>query len=59
MQQIIEIKVNNVSLYTTHNKGVNAERVLKMEQIMSHVRHTGRLYNGHNWYPILWMILKN
>jgi hypothetical protein len=41
MQQIIENKVNNVSLYTTHNTGVNAESVLKMEQIMSHVRHAG------------------
>ena len=40
-QQIIENKVNNVSLYTTHHAGVNAERVLKMEQITSHVRHTG------------------
>lgn len=41
MQKIIENKVNNVSLYTASNTGVNAGRVLKMEQIMSHVRHTG------------------
>ena len=42
MQQIIENKVNNVSFYTTHNTLANAEHVLKMEQIMNHVRHTGK-----------------
>ena len=41
MQQMIENEVNNVSFYTTHNTWANAERVLKMEQIMNHVRHTG------------------
>lgn len=41
MHQIIENKVNNVKFYTTHNTGVIVERVLKMEQIMKHVRHTG------------------
>jgi hypothetical protein len=41
MQQIIENKVNNVTFYTTHNTWANVERVLKMEQIRNHVRHTG------------------
>ena len=41
MRQIIENKVKNVSFYTTHNTWANVERVLKMEQIMNHVRHTG------------------
>ena len=41
MHQMIENKVNNVSFYTTHNSGTNVERVLKMEQIMNHVRHAG------------------
>jgi hypothetical protein len=41
MHQIIENKVNNVSFYTTHNTWANVERLLKMEQIMNHVRHTG------------------
>lgn len=42
MQQMIENKVDNVSLYTAYSTGVNAERVLKMKQIMNHVRHTGK-----------------
>ena len=41
MHQIIENKVNNVSFYTIHNTWANVECVLKMEQIMNHVRHTG------------------
>jgi hypothetical protein len=41
MHQIIENKVNIVSFYTTHNSWANVERVLKMEQIMNHVRHAG------------------
>ena len=41
MQQIIGNKVNNVSFYTTHKTWANVERVLKMEQMMNHVRHTG------------------
>ena len=39
MHQIIENKVNNVSFYKTPNSGANVERVLKMDQIMNHVRY--------------------
>jgi hypothetical protein len=41
LHQIIENKVNIVPFYTTHNAWANVERVLKMEQIMKHVRHLG------------------